>query len=287
MNAVRRSSNAPILVSNGAASYLVKPMRASGHLDNQSRIRNEIPMAMHTLLIAAMIVSLGYSPAFAGSISDEQGTAILEELRQIRQLLERQAQSLSRTNTPTGKIFLKVGVNPSLGQEAAPVILVEFTDFECPFCKKFHDSTFPEIKSKYIDTGKVRYVSRDLPLPIHQHALKAAQATRCAGEQNHYWKAREILFAISPNFNQEAIPNALQNLPLDQDKLRICLESGKFDDVIRQDISDAESVGVQGTPGFILGTKEGSEGVRISGAQPFAAFDRELKVMLGSDLDKK
>ena len=203
----------------------------------------------------------------------------------MRLLLERQLTQASRTNTPTGKAILKVGTNPSLGQETAPVVLVEFTDFECPYCKKFHDATFPELKRKYIDTGYVRYVSRDLPLPIHQHALKAAQAVRCAGEQNNYWQAREVLFSISPNLNRVDILKALQNLPLDQDKLRTCLESDKFVDEIRQDISDAESVGVQGTPGFILGTKEGSEGVRISGAQPFAAFERELKVMLGREVD--
>lgn len=243
-------------------------------------------MAIRSLLMA--VILFGHSAAFAGSMTEEQGTAILEELRQIRQLLERQgAQSLNRTNTPTGKAILKIGANPSLGRETAPVVLVEFTDIECPYCKKFHDTTFPELKRKYIDTGYVRYVSRDLPLPIHQHALKAAQAARCAGEQNNYWQAREVLFSISPNLNREAIPKALQSLPLDQDKLLSCLESDKFVDDIRQDISDAESVGVQGTPGFILGTKEGSEGVRISGAQPFAAFDRELKVMLGSDLNKK
>jgi len=243
-------------------------------------------MAIRSLLVA--VILFGHSAAFAGSMTEEQGTAILEELRQIRQLLDRQgAQNLNRTNTPTGKAILKIGGSPSLGRETAPVVLVEFTDFECPYCKKFHDTTFPELKRKYIDTGYVRYVSRDLPLPIHQHALKAAQAARCAGEQNNYWQAREVLFSISPNLNREAIPKALQNLPLDQDKLRTCLDGDKFVDDIRQDISDAESVGVQGTPGFILGTKEGSEGVRISGAQPFAAFDRELKVMLGSDLNEK
>jgi protein-disulfide isomerase len=238
--------------------------------------------------LLAMVLFFGSSTAIADSITEDQGTAILEELRQIRQLLERQgAQSLNRTNTPTGKAILKSGANPSLGRETAPVVLVEFTDFECPYCKKFHDTTFPELKRKYIDTGYVRYVSRDLPLPIHQHALKAAQAARCAGEQNNYWQAREVLFSISPNLNREAIPKALENLPLDQEKLRSCLESGKFVDDIRQDSSDAESIGVQGTPGFILGTKEGSEGVRISGAQPFAVFDRELKLMLDSDLNQK
>jgi protein-disulfide isomerase len=238
--------------------------------------------------LLGIVLFLGSSTAFATSISEDQGKAILEELRQIRQLLERQqAHSSSRAPAPIGKAILKVGNNPSLGQDTAPVILVEFTDFECPYCKKFHDTTFSELKRKYIDTGYVRYVSRDLPLPIHQHALKAAQAARCAGEQSNYWQAREVLFSISPNLNPEAIPKALQHLPLDQEKFRSCLESNKFVHDIRQDISDAESIGVQGTPGFILGTKEGSEGVRISGALPFAAFDRELKVMLASDLNKK
>lgn len=238
-------------------------------------------MAIRSLVVGVML--FGHSAAFAGSMTEEQGTAILEELRQIRQLLERQgAESLNRNNTPTGKTILKIGANPRLGRETAPVVLVEFMDFECPYCKKYHDTTFPELRRKYIDTGYVWYVSRDLPLPIHQHALKATQAARCAGEQNNYWEAREVLFSISPNLNREAMQKALQNLLLDQDKLLNCLESDRFVDDIRQDISDAESVGIQGTPGFILGTKEGSEGVRISGAQPFAVFDKKLREVLGN-----
>ena len=124
--------------------------------------QQKIAVMISTLLSVSFY--FGFSVAEAVSITEEQATAILEELRQIRQLLERQqTQSSSRAPAATGKAILKVGGNPSLGQDTAPVILVEFTDFECPFCKKFHDTTFPELKRKYIDTGYVRYISRDLP----------------------------------------------------------------------------------------------------------------------------
>ena len=82
-----------------------------------------------------------------------------------------------------------------LGDKNAPLTVVEFTDYQCPFCQRFHVTSYPDLKKNYIDTGKVRFYSRDLPLDFHANAMRAAQAARCANDQGQYWKMREIMSA--------------------------------------------------------------------------------------------
>src|SRR5437773_2432263 len=112
--------------------------------------------------------------------------AILDELKAIRQLLEHLPAVPAPRTRPAADERVKMPVAPAhaMGREDAPVTLVEFTDVECPFCRQFHLTTFAELKENYVDTGKVRFVSRDLPLDVHRNALKAAHASRCAGAQD-------------------------------------------------------------------------------------------------------
>src|SRR5262249_13967092 len=129
-------------------------------------------------------------------MTQEQAAAILVELRHIRQLLERQIQRASLSEIPSESIRMKVDKGwPALGQSNAPVTIVEFTDLLCPYCQKAHEATFQKLKENYIDTGKVRFISRDLPLPAHAYALKAAEAVHCAGEQGKFWQLRDEILA--------------------------------------------------------------------------------------------
>ena len=223
----------------------------------------------------------------AGSVTNipegmtkEQADAILNELRQIRLLLEKQQQQASPAPTPTAapseKVQIRTAGGYSLGRSDAALTLVEFTDYQCPFCRQFHDTTFQQLKKNYIDTGKLRFVSRDLPLEFHNNAFKAAQAAHCAGEQDKFWQMRDILIANSTNLGQDAILTYAQQLALDMNRFRLCLDSGKYLAEIQRDIAEAGSVGISGTPTFVLGrASEGAiEGIRIVGAQPYAAFDR-------------
>ena len=116
-------------------------------------------------------------------ITRAQADEILDELRQIRQLLEKNAAAAPAAPEAGGKVRVKIEKLPVLGDKNAPITMVEFTDYQCGFCQRFHMSTFPEIRKKFIDTGKVRFVSRDLPLDFHSNAMRAAQAARCAGDQ--------------------------------------------------------------------------------------------------------
>src|SRR2546422_8716545 len=213
-------------------------------------------------------------------ITKDQADAILNELRQIRLLLEKQQQQAWPTPTPTAglpeNVKIRTAGGYSLGRSDAALTLVEYTDYQCPFCRQFHDTTFQQLKKNYIDAGKLRFVSRDLPLEFHNNALTAAQAARCAGEQDQFWQMRDILIANSTNLGQDAILTYAQQLALDMNGFRLCLDSGKYFAEIQRDIAEAGSAGIYGTPTFVLGRTSGGaiEGIRIVGAQPYAAFDR-------------
>lgn len=230
------------------------------------------------------------------SITQEQAEAILKELREIRQLLEQMVKAnaarppaaapatAGKTAPPAAAVKVKVSVGDSyaLGRADAPVTLVEFTDYQCAYCQRFHLNTFEELKKNYIDTGTVRFLSRDLPLSFHQNALQAAHAARCAGEQGKFWEMRHVLLANATRLEREAIFQYAQEVGLEAKKFRACVESEKYKGEIEKDIAEATAVGISGTPTFVLApTAAGQlEGVRIVGAQPYAAFEARIKELL-------
>src|SRR5207249_4237126 len=111
-----------------------------------------------------------------------------------------------------------LGTAPSIGRSDAPVVMVEFTDYQCPFCQRFHMTAFNDLKREYIDTGKIRYVSRDLPLPMHPHAMSAANAARCAGEQNRekFWEMRHRLIVNANQLGTDKYTALADELKLDR-----------------------------------------------------------------------
>ena len=119
------------------------------------------------------------------------GTVICERIlvRRLAAPKEPQARSIPVLTSP-----LLLQGEPALGDPSAPLTIVEFSDFECSYCRRFHEKVMPKLRHKYIATGLVRFVHKDLPLPFHPHALPAAAAARCAGEQNRYWETYDALF---------------------------------------------------------------------------------------------
>lgn len=165
------------------------------------------------------------------------------------------------------------------GSEDAPVTMVEFTDYQCPFCKQAFDTTYPQIVSDYIEAGKVRYVIRDLPLSFHPNAKPAALAARCAGEQSKYLEMHDKLFAnqnewINLGDAGEKFETYAQELGLSGD-FATCYGEGRYDDVIDNDVALANSVGATGTPTFFINGKP------LIGAQPIAAFRAVIEDELG------
>ncbi|HEY1342075.1 MAG TPA: thioredoxin domain-containing protein [Bryobacteraceae bacterium] len=225
-----------------------------------------------------LLLPLGAQNKKDAGITREQADEILQELRQIRQLLEKQQAQQPQPQGPA-RARVAVGAEPVLGSKDAPLTIVEFTDYQCPFCQRFHATTFPDLKKNYIDTGKVRFYSRDMPLDFHSNAMRAAQAARCANEQGQFWKMRDIMGA---NPDRLGLPDLLAtagDLKLDVNAFKSCVESGKYKTAVETDVSEAMRIGADGTPSFVIGksTPDGVEGELIVGAQPYPVFDLKLR----------
>jgi protein-disulfide isomerase len=236
--------------------------------------------------------------AKSDSITKEQANAIVAELKQIRQLLEKQQVQLARAMAPQPvgvpappeKVQMNIGNGwHAIGRVDAPVTLVEFADYQCPFCKKFHTDAYAELKKNYIDTGKVRFVSRDLPLEFHPFAMKAAEAVRCAGDQNKYWELRDALYSNAAAPSEDVIKKASEGLTLDAKGFQACLDSDKYKADVQKDASEAAKLQISGTPTFVLAksAKDKLDGVRIVGAQPFSAFQAAIEGLLKTEVALK
>jgi len=180
--------------------------------------------------------------------------------------------------------------DPVKGNPDATVTIVEFSDFQCPFCKRFHETTLPLILENYVDTGKVKFVYRDFPIvSLHPNgAIPTALAAECADEQGMFWQYHDKIFQTQKNWERlaaEDIINELKTfaveLGLDTNQFNDCLNSEKYRDEVNNDLQDGASYGITGTPGFFIGNEERGY-IKVSGAQPYSVFQKVLDQMLAS-----
>jgi protein-disulfide isomerase len=162
---------------------------------------------------------------------------------------------------------------PSLGPDGAPVTIVEFSDYQCPFCQRAHP-TLNAIAARYPD--QVRIVYRHFPLDgIHPEARGAAEAAACADEQGRFWEYHELVFAATPELGAEKLEELAATAELDVDAFKACVAEGRFADLVANDLAEGQGAGVDGTPAFFV------NGIPLSGAQPLEAFvkliDAELE----------
>jgi protein-disulfide isomerase len=246
---------------------------------------------MFCLLVAISLSGqLGPEQAIAADessgITQEQVAEILQELKAIRRLLEQMDRQQARPAPPASAVSdtarVSIKDRPALGEPDAPVTVVEFTDYECPFCKRFHQTTFKSLTRDYIDTGKVKWVVLDLPLPMHPNARQAAQAAHCAGEQQRFWQMREALFENAPLGGPESLRDYGQKLGLDEQSFENCLASDRYLSQVDRDSEAATGVRITGTPTFIIGktAAESIEGKKLVGAQSYAVFDGAIRLLL-------
>jgi protein-disulfide isomerase len=215
----------------------------------------------------------------------KQGQLQLQrELQEINTLLRRRQPAA----TDVQNVVLSIDGYPSKGSQSAKLVLIEFTDFQCPFCGRHFQQTSPQIARNYIDTGRVRYVVRDFPLEsIHKDALKAAEAAHCAGEHGQYWQMYERLFNGQNALTADHLPVHAGALGLDVPSFKRCLDSDKYAAKIRQDLADAQQAGIRATPTFLLGVADpNGSSVKIvkmiAGAHPYAIFKEAIDSLLSS-----
>lgn len=166
--------------------------------------------------------------------------------------------------------------DPSLGNPEAAVTLVEFGDFQCPFCARLFHETLPQIKEQYVKTGKVRFVYRDFPLSsIHAMAQKAAEAAECADEQEKFWPYHDMLYQRQQSLSIANFKTWASEIGLNSAQFDACLDSGKYTDEVQKDLSAGQLAGVTGTPATFV------NGRLISGAVPFETFKAVIEEELG------
>jgi protein-disulfide isomerase len=211
--------------------------------------------------------------------------AIQKELAEIKKLLQQQPREARRPSAVQAvQGTVAVGSVPVKGDAGARVTLIEFSDYQCPYCRRHVNNTLPKLAEEYIAAGKLRYAFRDFPLEkIHKDAFGAAEAARCAGEQGKYWEMHDRLFAQAKTLGRDELPAHAEATGLDVAAFAECLESGQYADAVRADLADGGSLGVSATPTFFLGLTDGKQirQVRsIRGAQPYAVFKQEIDKLL-------
>jgi protein-disulfide isomerase len=204
--------------------------------------------------------------------------AIKKQLGEIqRQLAQRPAPPVQ---VDRGPVLMSVGDGPALGREDAPITIVEFSDYQCPFCRKHFTGAFATLKASYIDTGKVRYFFRDFPLDsIHPYARKAAEAAHCAGDQGKFWDMHDVMFNNQGALKSDNLRDFARTMKLDLDSFNTCLDSGKYAKSVDTDVAAGSAAGVTGTPGFFIGKtkKDGTiVATTMRGAQSASAFSQVI-----------
>jgi protein-disulfide isomerase len=176
------------------------------------------------------------------------------------------------------------------GSATAPITLIEYSDFTCGFCLKFFRETWPALRTRYVETGKLRFLYRDYPRSDRGPGLQAAIAARCAGEQGQYWPMHDRLFASGGRLDQAALKDHARAIGLGPAAFATCLRDERHTKAIFQDREQGMSFGFRGTPGFLLFPTDGDlqeEVLAIPGAFPYEVFEEQIERLLAAPGSKK
>jgi len=189
------------------------------------------------------------------------------------------------------KVTVNLDGAPRLGARNAKIGMVEFSDYQCPYCRRFHLETFPQLQKTYIDSGKVMFAVKNFPLDFHPLAMDAAVAVSCARRQNikAFWDVQGQLFSHQDRLGKDFYNELAKRYGLDPKIFSSCMTEDKQRLAIAQDLKYAQSLGVGGTPTFFIGRLEGDrlvDAVRVVGAQPARVFTRVLDSFIKPDTGK-
>ncbi len=255
----------------------------------KSTYNNMLKGVIVTITIAAFFggVAVGtFDKSDSGLTSDEL-KEILSAIESRAAPAPQPAQQTAQPNTP--QIFkVSLDDDPVKGNPNAPVTVVEYSDFQCPFCSRFFQQTLPLIEENYIDTGKIKFVYKDLPLDsLHPNARAAHIAAECADEQGKFWEYHDVLFEKQPQWSSLA-SSELQNkftefatdMGLQAASFESCMQSPNIADEVNKDVLEAVSYGATGTPTFFIGNEKNGF-VKVVGAQPYQTFQAVIDSQLG------
>jgi len=221
--------------------------------------------ALFAILFAVSLFTGGFGIGDGSGSGSGSGTVVVQQ--------PSAAPTPSAPSAPA--IQLEIGDSPVKGDDDAPVTIIEFSDFQCPFCSRFYSQTLPQLEEEYVKTGKVKFVYKHFPLDnIHPQATPAALASECAKEQGKFWEYHDLVFNNQGSLGDASYKQWAAELSLDSAKFDECYESQKYLDDVRSGLQEGSGAGIRGTPGFLL------NGQLISGAQPFAVFQAAIEAEL-------
>jgi len=256
-----------------------------------------MPIARIGLLIAAIVLTVCGS-AHAQVTRDEfealksEVNALKEGVKtqteMLRQFLERVNAAREGREAPFKEMLVGIDGGAVYGRPDAKVTIVEFSDYQCPFCARYSNDTFPQIEREYIDTGRVRYVFRDYPIEgAHPQAFKAHEAVHCAADQGKRHEMHKKVFANQRAMSVNDLIAHAAALGIDRSLFEKCVTQGTYAAKVRSGMSAGEQAGVRGTPTFFVGLSEPNSSKlkavrRIVGAQPYSAFKAALDDLLSA-----
>lgn len=238
----------------------------------KTKIQSHSKICITILVIISFLLGVGY--------------AKIEATRNNKQITHTIGQKISPLPTQNPNSIPKIdnGHLPPLGNRSAKVTIIEFSDFQCPFCKRFFDDTEEQLRSDYVNTNKVVVYYRQLPLSFHANAEKAAEAAECANDQNMFWNYHDLLFKnqdlwanqIAKEANSSFIEYATQ-LGLNTQIFATCLNTNKDNNKIKKDTQVAAQNSINATPTFMI------NGHILVGARPYP----ELRTIIDNELKKE
>lgn len=230
--------------------------------------------------------------ALSGCLPASDTRALREEVDSLKAVVAEiqalpQIQRWIAANRPLD-VSIDVSSAPTMGENDAPLTLIEFSDYQCPYCARHVDNTLPELKQKFVETGKVKYVFMDFPLRNHTLAPKASEAAHCASDQGKYWEMHDQLFANRTKLQVDDLKAHAAAIGLETSAFNECLDSDKYALTVRKHFQvGSDKINVTGTPSFGLGyTSDDGKSVRvvksITGAKPLASFEQEINELLAT-----
>ena len=211
--------------------------------------------------------------------------AIQKDLAEIKAML-RDAPAARQPERPPAvpaNATIDLGSRPTKGSSSAKLAVIEFSDYQCPYCARFVRDTYPRLEQEFIAKGKIRYAMLDFPLRNHPFAFKAAEAVTCAAADGKFWEMHHLLFEQQHALQPDALPAYAEQIGLDRAAFETCLQEGRQEDV-NADMTLARQAGVSATPSFLVGWIEDDGKVTVKqmirGAQPYENFERVLTQML-------
>lgn len=232
------------------------------------------------LLLSVLSLAVSAFVWFRSAEQIERSAGQIELLRSSQRDLTSEVASMRRAPV------IDVSGAQAIGSPDSVVTLVEFSDYECPFCIRHFQKTWPQINANYVQTGRMRYVFRDFPVDqLHPAAIRAHEAAHCAAEQNKYWDLHNRLFSAPGTHSPEALEERATEAGLNLDAYRACVQSGRTTEAIRQSAAEAVELGASGTPAFFVGLRDrATNQVRVlqavTGAQPYEVFAKAIDAVI-------